>query len=298
MIRSMTGFAAAGQEEAGTRVNVTIKAVNHRFLDVALKAPHALAALEGGLKALVQEHATRGRVEISVFVESTSAPEPEVTVNHALLARLAAALDEAREAGLITGGLTASDVLRLPQAIEISTRAADREPGVVDPALAALVHRVVTEALSALIAMRATEGAILERDVRARLSTMAGYVDELERQAAAGQARLAERLRDRLAELPSDLQADPAAAAQEIARFVARSDIDEELVRLRGHLEHWAALAAGADPCGRKLDFLVQEMNREVNTIGAKVEGPQVTETVIAAKAELERIREQIQNVE
>jgi uncharacterized protein (TIGR00255 family) len=127
---------------------------------------------------------------------------------------------------------------------------------------------------------------------------MAGYVDELERQAAAGQARLAERLRERLAELPSDLQADPAAAAQEIARFVARSDIDEELVRLRGHLEHWAALAAGADPCGRKLDFLVQEMNREVNTVGAKVEGPQVTEIVIAAKAELERIREQIQNVE
>ena len=123
-------------------------------------------------------------------------------------------------------------------------------------------------------------------------------VDELERLARDGQAQLEARLRERLAELPPDLAGDPAMVAQEVVRFVARSDVDEEIVRLRGHVEHWRALADGPEPCGRKLDFLVQEMNREINTIGSKVEGRARPKLVIAAKAELERIREQVQNVE
>jgi uncharacterized protein (TIGR00255 family) len=113
-----------------------------------------------------------------------------------------------------------------------------------------------------------------------------------------GQAALEGRLRERLAALPADLAGDPVAVAQEVVRFVSRSDIDEELVRLRSHVDHWRGLAEGAEPCGRKLDFLVQEMNREINTIGSKVEGAGGTEVVIAAKAELERIKEQVQNVE
>jgi uncharacterized protein (TIGR00255 family) len=123
-------------------------------------------------------------------------------------------------------------------------------------------------------------------------------VDDLERLARDGQASLDARLRERLDALPADLRTDPAALAQEVVRFVARSDVDEEVVRMRGHLAHWRSLATSDEPCGRKLDFLVQEMNREINTIGSKVEGPRATETVIAAKAELERIREQVQNVE
>jgi len=297
-MRSMTGFAAAGREEGGDKVQVTLKAVNHRFLDVAIKAPHALAALEGTVKGLVQRRLTRGRIEISVFVESTTPPEREVVVDEALVDRLAAALASVRQRGAISGGLTASDVLRLPQAVEIRARAGEREPGAVAPAVAALVEAVVGEALDALVGMRETEGAILDRDLRARLEAMGAYVDALERLGRAGQADLEARLRTRLAELPADLQLDPASVAQEVVRFVARSDIEEELVRLRGHFEHWRALAGGPEPCGRKLDFLVQEMNREINTIGSKIEGAGATEVVIAAKAELERVREQVQNVE
>ena len=114
----------------------------------------------------------------------------------------------------------------------------------------------------------------------------------------AGQTQREAKLRERLASLPADLQGDPSAMSQEIVRFVARSDVDEELVRLRAHFEHWNALSEGPEPCGRKLDFLVQEMNREINTIGSKAEGTRATEIVIQAKAELERVKEQVQNVE
>src|SRR5690606_7663061 len=135
-------------------------------------------------------------------------------------------------------------------------------------------------------------------DLDARMSSMAGYVGTLEREAAEGQQQFGQRLRARIGELPSDLQGEAAAVAQEIVRFVARSDVDEEIVRLRSHLGHWRDLASGPEPCGRKLDFLVQEMHREINTIGSKIEGARATEMVIAAKAELERIKEQVQNVE
>lgn len=298
MIRSMTGFAAAGREDAGYTVNVTMKAVNHRFLDVALKVPSSLAPLEPSLRAAVQERLARGRVEVAIAVESAVPPERQVVIDETLLERVAQALAAARDRGLITGGLTAADALRLPQVLEIRSAARASDPAEVPGPLAALTERVTGEALAALVVMRETEGRFLQADLDGRITAIAAHVDELERQAREGQAALESRLRERLAGLPADLQGDPASVAQEVVRFVARSDVDEEVVRLRSHVEHWRALAAGADPCGRKLDFLVQEMNRELNTIGAKVEGARASEVVIEAKAELERIREQVQNVE
>ena len=147
--------------------------------------------------------------------------------------------------------------------------------------------------------MRETEGRFLRADLDARVATLAALVDDLERLARDGAGSSSKRgCASGSPALPPDLAGDPAPLAQEVVRFVARSDVDEELVRMRGHVEHWRALAAGPEPCGRKLDFLVQEMNREINTIGSKVEGARATELVIAAKAELERVREQVQNVE
>ena len=297
MIRSMTGFASISREEDGQKVTVTAKSVNHRFLDLALKAPQALASIEGRLRALVQQRLTRGRIEMAVSLESPADQAREVVLNEVLLERVALAMETARAKGLITGTLTASDVLRIPQVLEIR-HAADPASGGVAAPTAALVEAVVGDALDALVAMRDTEGRFLRTDLEARLGTLAAFVDDAERQAREGQHHLAARLRERLAALPSDLQGDAAAMGQEIVRFIARSDVDEELVRLRGHFEHWRGLADGPEPCGRKLDFLVQEMHREINTIGSKAEGGRATEVVIAAKAELERVREQVQNVE
>jgi uncharacterized protein (TIGR00255 family) len=243
---------------------------------------------------LVQQRLTRGRLELAVTLELTAEPPREVVLNELLLERVGQAMEAARAKGLISGGLTASDVLRIPQVLEI--RHAD--PGAGVPADTGMIEAAVADALEALVVMRETEGRFLRADLDARLATLAGLVAEVERVSREGQQHLETRLRERLAGLPADLQGDPAAVGQEIVRFVARSDVDEELVRLRGHFEHWKELADGAEPCGRKLDFLIQEMNREINTIGSKAEGGRATEIVIAVKAELERVREQVQNVE
>lgn len=297
MIRSMTGFAAVSREDSGEKVSVTVKSVNHRFLDVQVRAPQMLGALDGRVRALVQQGLTRGRIELTLSVELTGAPPREVVLDEALLGRVVHALDAARARGLVTGELTVSDVLRIPQVLDIRPRGEGAATSVPE-SLALLVDVVMREALEALVVMRETEGRFLQTDLSGRLATMAGFVDDLERLAGEGQRHLETRLRERLAGLPPDLSGDPSAVAQEIVRFVARSDVDEEIVRMRGHLDHWRQLALGPEPCGRKLDFLVQEMNREINTIGSKVEGGKATELVIAAKAELERIREQVQNVE
>jgi uncharacterized protein (TIGR00255 family) len=291
----MTGFASISREDAGQKVAVSLKSVNHRFLDVALKAPQALASLESRLRALIQQRLTRGRVELMLSADTTQPAAREVVLDEALIDRISLALEQARAKGMISGGLTASDVLRIPQAFEIRV-AADAATGM--ESAAALIEAVVDDALTALISMRDTEGGYLRADLESRLATLAGLVDQIEEQTRAGQAKLDARLRERLAALPADVAADPALLAQEVVRFVARSDIDEELTRLRGHFSHWKVLADGPEPCGRKLDFLVQEMNREINTIGAKAEGPRVTEIVVGIKSELERIREQVQNVE
>jgi uncharacterized protein (TIGR00255 family) len=296
VIRSMTGFASVSREDAGDKVNITIKSVNHRFLDTQIKMPSAIGALEGRIRSMLQQRLTRGRIEVSIFLERTSAPPKEVVLDEALVERVAQAIEAARARDLVTGGLTASDILRIPQALEVRSR--------VDPSLGVsesvtmLVEAVIADAVDALIVMRTTEGRFLEGDLDARVETITSMVEDLARVARDGQSDLATRLKERLAAMPADVIADPATLAQEIVRFVARSDIDEEVVRMRGHVEHWHGLVKGPEPCGRKLDFLLQEMNREINTIGSKAEGPRVTETVVAAKAELERLREQVQNVE
>ena len=295
MIRSMTGFASVSHEDAGVQVSVTIKSVNHRFLDMQIKMPGALGALEARLKALVQRRLTRGRVEVMIGCEQVGETPREVTLNEGLLAQVHAVVELAREHGLVTGSLSASDLCRIPHVLEVRTTV---ERPSVSSETAGLVEGAMTEALDALVVMRETEGGFLATDLSIRVGTLLEFVGVVEGEAAQGQAALEGRLRERLAALPADLQLDPVAVAQEVVRFVARSDIHEEISRMRGHVEHWHQLAGGAEACGRKLDFLVQEMNREINTIGSKAEGLKATELVVAAKAELERVREQVQNVE
>ncbi len=294
MIRSMTGFASVSRDADGVSAGVTIKSVNHRFLDIQIKAPSSLAGLEGRIKTLLQQRLTRGRIEVALSCDDTSEPERVVTLNDALVAQVNAVVDAARAKGLVSGALTASDLLRIPHALEIRLA----PPADVPDTAAAVVEAAVVDAIDALVVMRETEGQFLAADLDKRLHTLGVFVDTVEAGAAAGQTAMELRLRERLAAMPSDLQLDPASVSQEVVRFVARSDVHEEISRMRGHVEHWRGLADGPEPCGRKLDFLVQEMNREINTIGSKAEGLAVTELVVSAKAELERVKEQVQNVE
>jgi len=297
MIKSMTGFAAVTREDERATVAVTIRALNHRYLDLQLRTPQSLAAIEADIRTLVSKAVARGRVELSVSVQLRQAQGVEVEFNEEFGRALEAALEKARARGLVQGALAPGDLLRLPQALTIRERQAGDDP-VALAVLAALSRGAVEQALAELDTMRAHEGDHVRADLDARRSFVADLVERIAVAADEGRAAMEARVAERVRQLRTELQADEAAVAQEIVKMAARSDISEEVARFRGHVSHWVTLADSAEPCGRKLDFLLQEMNREVNTMGSKADGLRVSELIIAAKAELEKMREQVQNVE
>lgn len=297
MITSMTGFAALTRDDERATISVTVRAVNHRFLDVQVRLPQTLADREARVRALVQQTVARGRVEIGVSVQMRQAAVPSVELNEGFVTALEGALERARLRGVVAGHLTPGDLLRLPHAITIRDQPPAAEAGAGE-VLAQAVDHAVQEALAELGRMRVHEGEQLRRDLDGRREGLARLIERIADAAAAGQQGLQDRLSLRVAELTTDLPLDRASVAQEIVRLVGRSDISEEITRFRAHLVHWTALTDAAEPCGRKLDFLLQEMNREINTIGSKADGNTVSELVVTAKAELEKMREQVQNVE
>jgi uncharacterized protein (TIGR00255 family) len=295
MIKSMTGFASLTQDDERGTIGITIRSVNHRFLDLQLRLPPSMADLESRLRAIVQKRLARGRVEISVALQLRHQSAPQVELNEEFAAALKAAVDDARSRGLIEGSLTAGDLLRLPQALSIRERP---ETSGLGETMTATLDAAVDAAIEQLEEMRVREGAHLRTDLDARKALLAGLIARIATAADTGRKQLEDRLLERARELAVALPIDQGALSQEVVRVAQRSDITEEVTRFHGHLAHWEALSDSPEPCGRKLDFLLQEMNREVNTIGSKADGLQVSEVVIQAKAELERMREQVQNVE
>jgi len=297
MIKSMTGFASLTHEDERATIGVTVKTVNHRFLDVQIRIPQSLAEIESRVRAVLQRRLARGRVEVAITVQLRTVPAPTVELNEEVVIALAAALERARTRGLVAGALTPGDLLRLPQALSVRERPAESDPA-ADAQVASSVEAALEQALADLDAMRVREGGHLRTDLDGRRQLLGDLVDGLEAAALEGRAGVEARLRERVREIGAELPVDDTLVAQEIVRTAARSDISEEVTRFRGHLLHWTALSDNAEPCGRKLDFLLQEMNREINTMGSKADGLRVSELVITAKAELEKMREQVQNVE
>lgn len=293
----MTGFAAVTREDDRATIAVTIRSLNHRYLDLQLRLPQSLAALEGDVRSLVGRRVSRGRVELGLSLQVRQAPGVDVEFNEEFGRALETAIDQARAQGLVTGALTPGDLLRLPQALTIRERPTDADE-TAQAGLAARARETIDQALIELDGMRVREGDHLRADLDARRTFVADLVERVAVAADEGRAAMEQRLAERVRQLRIDLQADETAVAQEIVRTAGRSDISEEVSRFRAHVSHWIALVDSAEPCGRKLDFLLQEMNREVNTVGSKADGLRVSELVIAAKAELEKMREQVQNVE
>ncbi len=296
MIKSMTGFASLTRDDERGAIGVTIRSVNHRFLDLQLRLPPMVADLEPRLRALVQKHLARGRVEISISLQLRQNAAPQIELNEEFAQALTAAIEQARGRGLIAGQLTPGDLLRMPQALTIREKLP--ESGGVSALFGTAVDDAVESALLQLDEMRAREGVHLRADLDARKGLLSGLIARISTAANTGREDLEERLLERAREIAAALPIDQAALSQEVVRVAQRSDISEEVTRFHGHLAHWDALSDSPEPCGRKLDFLLQEMNREVNTIGSKADGLHVSELIIQAKAELERMREQVQNVE
>ena len=297
MIKSMTGFASLTHEDERATLGVTIRSVNHRFLDLQVRVPASLADLEPRVRSLLQKRLARGRVELAISVHLRHPAAPTIELNEDFANALAAAIERARERGLVTGTLTPGDLLRHPQAVTVRDRPAEADPA-VEAQLGSSVEASVEQALADLDAMRSREGDHLRADLETRRQFLAEIIERLRDAAEEGRVAVEARLHERVAEISAELPVDQAMLAQEIVRAAARSDISEEVTRFRAHLAHWAALAESSEPCGRKLDFLLQEMNREINTVGSKADGIRVSELIITAKAELEKMREQVQNVE
>ncbi|MDR7556743.1 MAG: YicC/YloC family endoribonuclease [Armatimonadota bacterium] len=289
----MTGFGAAAVSVPGGRLAVEMRSINHRFSEIQIRLPRELAGLEDRIRALVTARILRGRVEVSVTREDAGRRARVVRADVDLAAAYARALRDLAHAVGAAGEVTIDHLTALPDVIRVDE---DR------PALDAVwppLEEAVRTALDALVAMRAAEGRRLADDVLARLEVLERAAETVAARSRVVVQAYRDRLRARLGELLGEVPVDEARIAMELAIVADRADITEELVRLRSHLAQFRETVLGEDGAlGRKLEFLLQEMGREVNTLGAKANDLEITRQVIAMKAELESLREQVQNVE
>ena len=288
----MTGFGAGRAASGVEEVTVEVKTVNHKFCEVKVRLPRELAALEASVTRVVKERLTRGAIDVSVkrHQRSTTGLVPQVDLGLAreyrkVFAELASTLG-------IPDETSVRDLAALPNVVRLE------EPQVDLEAAQKALDAALGTALSALSAMRAREGEALAADLRLRLSMVATAASEVKALSPRVLDEYRARLAERVAELSRGVPVDPQRLAQEVAIFADRTDVAEESTRLQSHLAQFDALLESPEPAGRKMDFLVQEMHREVNTTGSKSQHADISFRVVQLKAELERIREQVQNVE
>ena len=291
MIRSMTGFGAGRGVVNGEEIDVEVRSVNHKYCEVKVRMPRELAALEHEVVRSVKERLARGGVDVAVRrIASGSLVSPRVDVG--LAESYARAFAEVQARLGLPGPVTLAEVIAAEGVVRLDERVLDLEN--VGEAL----RRAVSAALGQLVAMRAREGEALARDLSSRLDELEGLVERIGALAPQAVESYRTRLSERIAELTRGVALDPARLAQEVAIFADRTDVAEEITRLRSHAAQVRALLDVSEPAGRKLDFLVQEMHREANTIGSKSQHAGIAGLVVALKAEVERMREQVQNVE
>jgi len=291
MIRSMTGFGTGRGGEGGEAVEAEVRSVNHKYCEVKARLPRELGALETDVARWVKERLTRGGVEVSIRRSSArGALSPRVDAE--LAAEYARAFEEVRARLGLSGAVSLADVLAADGVVTLEERSVDLESA--RGAAAAALATALTE----MLAMREREGIALARDIEGRLAIVEGIAQRLAEAAPRTLETYRARLAERVAELSRGLAPDPVRLATEVALFADRTDVTEELTRLGSHVAQMRGLLASGEPAGRKMDFLVQEMHREANTVGSKSQSAEAASEVVALKAELERVREQVQNVE
>jgi uncharacterized protein (TIGR00255 family) len=294
MIRSMTGYGRAEAASARLGLAVEVKSVNHRHLDIAIKLPRAIASLEPDARRLVQSAVQRGRVDVAISlipVEGKSLNP--LTVDLGLAREYAATAGRVAEETGLGGGVTLTWVLGQPGVI---TR--EGEPAITAEDAWPLLEQTLTKALAELVARRETEGDALRRDLLSIRAALVGQVDAIAARAPDAVARRSARLHERIQALLGETPLDESRVATEVAVWAEKTDISEELTRLGAHLDQLALLLTDGGLVGRTLDFLLQETNREVNTVGSKADDLEISQAVIAAKSLLEKLREQTQNLE
>ena len=292
MLRSMTGFGRAAEDTDGLCVTVEIKSVNHRYFEFSSRMPRAYQFTEEKLKALCQGSITRGKVELSVFVEDNTDKGTSVEINRQYAGAYLEALRRLSKEYRIKDDLKLSDLVSNGDLLKITVNKADDE--VIERA----VLTVAEKALKSFVEMRETEGARLKDDILARTESILEKVEFIESESPETVRQYRERIEQKIKELLDGAAADEQRIITEAAIFADKIAVDEETVRLRSHISQLKDLLEAREATGKKLDFLVQEMNREANTIGSKSQNVKIAHTVVDIKADIEKIREQIQNIE
>ena len=292
MIKSMTGYGRAVETVNGREFTVELRSVNNRYLDCTVKMPRSLPFAEEAVKQAVKAAVSRGKVDVYISVKSETADDTKITLNTAVLEGYLAAMRQMVTDFGVKDDISVSAVSRLPEVFSVE------KPEVDEEQLKADLLSVVAKALAGYNAMRETEGKALDADLRSRGNTILELVANVE--AGNGQTVIdyRTRLENKLKEVLSNTSIDEGRILTEAAIFADKVAVDEETVRLRSHLEQMNTMLTGGGAVGRKLDFLLQEMNREANTIGSKCTDVRLARIVVDIKAELEKIREQTQNIE
>lgn len=288
----MTGFGRSSLALENMDVLVEMRSVNHRFLEISVRAPHAYSYLEDRLKKQIQQRALRGKIDISVTIQHHGSDGLEVEVNSELAAAYVNALRKANEQLSLEDDLTLTSVMRFSDIFSLRKVQLDEEK------MWETILPAVTDAADKFLEMRITEGNKLYEDLKQRLDTLESMLKKVEEHAPETAKRYYDKLYAKICEILADRETDEARIMTEAAIFADRIAIDEETVRLGSHIEQFRNLLDSKEPVGRKLDFLVQEMNREVNTMGSKAQDLAVTRLVVDMKSEIEKMREQIQNIE
>lgn len=292
MIKSMTGYGRREAAWSGTSVVVEVRSVNHRHCEIVSRLPKPLASREDALKKLVQARCQRGRIELTVSLTGKSDGEKAVSLDRALARQYYRMLCDLRKDLRLKGEVDLAMLAGFRDIVTVSERPQD------DHRLGALTTRLLTGALADLDTMRRREGQALARDTRKRLRLIEQTVATVEARAPQAVQAHFERMKARVAALSEAAQVDAGRLAQELALYADRSDVTEELTRLRSHLAQFDGALKNPEPVGRTLDFLLQEIGREVNTVGSKANDAEIAGHVVRLKAELEKIREQVQNIE
>lgn len=292
MIRSMTGYGSAELERNGQRLAAEIRSVNHRFCEVSVRAPKAALLFEDQIRQLIQDRFSRGKFNLSITWAGAGDQGEVLKLNEAVADRYVALMQQLRERYGISGEVNLSTLATLPDLF------AWEHSAMSDEETWSLVREVVEKASESMNQMKGREGKALAADLEKRLAIIRTQLERVSARAPLRPAEARDRMVARIKPLLDDLEMDPIRIAQEVAMLADRLDCTEECVRLDAHLDQFRHLMDGPDLAGRKLNFLLQEMNREANTIGSKANDVEIAHAVIVMKEEIERLREQVQNVE
>ena len=292
LVKSMTGYGRAVETVNGREFTVELRSVNNRYLDCSVKLPRSLSFGEDAVKQAVKNTISRGKVDVFLSVRSEGAADVKVTLNEAMVEGYLAAMKQMAQSYGVRDDISVSVLSRMPDVFTVDKPEVDEEQLLAD------MLSVVNQALKSFDDMRSTEGKALETDLRSRGETILGLVAQVE--AGSGQTVIdyRTRLENKMKEVLANTAIDESRILTEAAIFADKVAVDEETVRLRSHLEQMNSMLTTGGPIGRKLDFLLQEMNREANTIGSKCSDVRLARIVVEIKAELEKIREQTQNIE